>query len=308
VRWFVVGVLSVTVACGPAVPVDGDGTTSSGNDDAETTAPAPTTEPPPGDGTIATTASETTTTTGADSSDVESDDGGHHIQDPDGSCFTACDIQCDVWALDCPEGEKCMPVDDDDDDKWNRNDCRPLERAPGAVGDPCVMVVGSPFGGFDDCQLGAMCWAVDPATNEGTCAGFCMGSEANPVCLDGESCFIAYDGHVINCLPTCEPLAPACDPGFACVKSNWYSDPDPFVCIPESLVADRTAYADACDDMVDCGSGLVCVDFEHVPGCDTEKCCSLLCDPLAGNGCPELARGQLCVPFEEQPELGYCGF
>jgi hypothetical protein len=90
------------------------------------------------------------------------------------------------------------------------------------------------------------------------------------------------------------------------VKSDL--DSQGFTCIPASFVADRNAYADACDDIIGCGSGLVCVDFEHVPGCDTEKCCSLLCDPLADNGCPELARGQFCVPFEEQPELGHCGF
>jgi hypothetical protein len=299
-RWFGLGMLSVTVACGPAVPEDPAGTTSAG----ETSTPTPTTTPTPTDESTNDADTSPSTSTGTEATTTPDDGDSSGFPDPTSS--DDLNIRCDLWAQDCMDGQKCMPSEDRRSMVWGRTDCFDLAANPGAPGDPCF-VEGDQWSGVDDCELGAMCWNTNPETNAGTCAGFCMGSEANSICGDGESCFIAYDGHLILCLPTCDPLDPVCAPGLACVKSDGYPEPDPFACIPESLVMDRTAYADACDDIVGCGSGLVCVDAEHVPGCDTEKCCSLLCDPLAGNGCPELARGQLCVPFEE-PELGHCGF
>jgi hypothetical protein len=297
-----------TVACGPSVPVDPAGTTSTTSEDAsDTSTPTPTTTPTPTDESTSRADTSTSTSAGTSTGTTSDDDdgGGFIFPKPDGgSCFTSC-IECDLWAQDCMKGQKCMPSETVGSMAWDSADCFDIARDPGAPGDPCF-VEGDQWSGLDDCQISAMCWDTDPETNAGTCVGFCLGSQANPVCGDGESCFSAYDGNVILCLPECDPLGWTCAEGFACVKSSLESQG--FACIPASLVTDRDAYADTCDDIVGCGSGLVCVDAEHVPGCDTEKCCSLLCDPLAGNGCPELARGQYCVPFEEQPELGYCGF
>jgi hypothetical protein len=306
-----VALASVMLACGPNVPLDADATTTSTDGGmGETSTPPATTEPTPAD---ESTSNGSTSTSGFQSSSDEEESGG----DPTGNfvgpgCgqdaglrFTHCgDIQCDLWAQDCMRGQKCAPAEDRQPNAWGRSNCVDLVRDPGAPGDPCF-VEGDAWTGLDDCQIGVMCWDTDPETNAGTCVAFCGGSQANPTCNEGLTCFSAYDDHINLCLPPCDPLSSACGPGLACVKSNWYPA---FACIPESLVADRVAYADACDDIVGCGSGLVCVDAEDVPGCDTEKCCSLLCDPLADNGCPELARGQLCVPFGAQPEIGHCGF
>jgi hypothetical protein len=288
------------LACGPSVPLDPQGSTSAASEDAgDTSTPTPTTTPSDESTSRADTSTSTSTSTGTTSAD---DDGGFIFPNPDSSGLQ---IECDLWAQDCMKGQKCMPREIGERMAWVSTHCVDVAADAGAPGDPCL-VEGDQWSGLDDCQISTMCWDIDPGTNTGTCVGFCSGSEANPICGDGESCFSAYEGNIILCVPACDPLVSTCAEGFACVKSDYASPV--FACIPASLVADRNAYADACDDIIGCGSGLVCVDFEDVPGCDTDKCCSLLCDPLAGNGCPELARGQFCVPFEEQPELGYCGF
>jgi hypothetical protein len=114
---------------------------------------------------------------------------------------------------------------------------------------------------------------------------------------------LAYDGEINLCLPACEPLVPTCAAGHACVASY----DDLFACVPESLVADRSQYADPCDEIIGCGTGLLCTVAEDVPACATE-CCTMLCDPLAANECPDAAAGQVCIAHAETPTLGHCGF
>jgi hypothetical protein len=224
------------------------------------------------------------------------------IMDPT-ECFTHCTkITCDLWGQDCAEGEKCMPWANDGGSQWTAPRCSPVADTPGAPGDAC-MVEGNAWSGIDDCQLASMCWDVDPETNVGTCVPFCGGSEANPTCEGDAECFIAYDGAINLCLPGCDPLAPACAPGFACVDS--YADG--FACVPEELVADRSAYADTCDGIIGCGTGLLCTSAADVPTC-ADECCTMLCDPLAANGCPDAASGQVCIAHAATPTLGHCGF
>jgi hypothetical protein len=191
--------------------------------------------------------------------------------------------------------------------QWNEVLCTPVARMPGLPGDPCV-AQGSQWSGIDDCELGAMCWNVDD-TNTGSCAGFCLGSQANPTC-DVGVCFEAYPFASFNlvmlCLPSCDPLTPACDAGLACVES-YSQAPDTFACVPASLVADRSAYADACDEVIGCGTGLLCTVPADVPSCGSD-CCTTLCDPLAANVCPDAAGGQVCIAHQETPTLGHCGF
>jgi hypothetical protein len=117
---------------------------------------------------------------------------------------------------------------------------------------------------------------------------------------------MGYDGDILLCLPQCDPLVPACDEGFACVESYADALTDVFVCLPEALVADRSLYADACDEIIGCGRLAL-----HRPGpragCAGD-CCTMPCDPLVANTCSDAATGQVCIVHDATPALGHCGF
>jgi hypothetical protein len=229
-------------------------------------------------------------------SDDTSDEMGAFIQDPDGG---GVNIQCDIWGQDCNAGEKCMPWANDGGSFWNATKCVPIDRNPAQVGDPCL-VDGSGVSGLDDCDKGAMCWDVDPETNEGTCAELCTGNEANPVC-----------GVLILCLPTCDPITPdTCSDGQAC-----YPIDDNFACVPDAS-GELGGYGDACEFINVCDPGLFCADATAVPSCTSPGCCSSFCDltdPDATANCPGAAGGQECTAWYEEgsappnlDDLGAC--
>ena len=56
--------------------------------------------------------------------------------------------------------------------------------------------------GIDDCDLGSMCWDVDPETNMGTCVPLCTGTWAEPTCEDpGLQCSVIEPGVLAVCVP-----------------------------------------------------------------------------------------------------------
>jgi hypothetical protein len=217
--------------------------------------------------------------------------------------------ECDVWAQDCPEGEKCAPWANDGGTAWNATKCVSIDSSPGQPGDPCV-AEGGGLSGLDDCAGGAMCWDVDE-TGTGVCIGFCSGNEASPVCEDPDaSCVIANDGVLILCLPSCDPLLSDCGDGSAC-----YPTENSFVCVFDSS-GENGAYGDPCEFTNACDPGLWCAPAQGVPGCTTGSCCTPFCDqaePDASAQCPGAAGGQECVPWyeegQEQPgfeDVGSC--
>jgi len=222
-------------ACGPSAG-DDDGAgddTSTGSTTQSTTATttASTTASTTVGTSVGTTMSDESTTTldtgsTADTQDVTDDEGAAFYGGPrpDGGGGP---LECNSWAQDCPEGEKCMPWANDGGNSWNALKCTPLAEDPGAPGDPCT-VEGSGVSGIDDCELGAMCWAVDPDTNIGHCVAMCTGSPDAPICEDpATACAIANDGVLHLCLPTCDPLAPMCPEGESCFPVG-----DEYVCSP----------------------------------------------------------------------------
>ena len=48
---------------------------------------------------------------------------------------------------------------------WNATKCEEIPPEPDGVGEPCTVEI-SGTSGVDTCVLGAMCWDVDPETNE----------------------------------------------------------------------------------------------------------------------------------------------
>jgi hypothetical protein len=96
-----------------------------------------------------------------------------------------------------------------------------------------------------------MCWNVDPETNQGTCAGFCVGNENDPHCdHPGDECSISGSGFAI-CLPTCDPLAQDCPEGEGC----WGAGP--FFCAGDAS-GDMGAYGDPCEFVNVCDPVGVC--------------------------------------------------
>jgi hypothetical protein len=164
------------------------------------------------------------------------------------------------------------------------------------------MADNGPWGGVDDCDVGSYCWNVDAATNEGVCVTPCMGSQANPVCEDASlSCFQLLGTPVIACVPSCDPLAPACPAAMTCAMSlsSGYAP----LCISQSLGVPTGAGTD-CSFQLGCGDGFACVAAELVGNCASGSCCASICD-LAAPSCP--ADHPSCTQVPTTPDgIGAC--
>ncbi|MFO0634951.1 MAG: ribulose phosphate epimerase [Nannocystaceae bacterium] len=254
---------------GAETSVGGEGGSSTGEDPGMTSAP----------GTTVGSGGESSSSGGGD------DDGCHFICTPDTPPG-----ECDVWAQDCQEGQKCMPWANDGGSSWNSLKCVDVAQNAGQPGDECH-VEGSGVSGIDDCALGAMCWNVNEE-GLGTCVAFCGGTPASPVCEDpNASCVIANDGVLTLCLPTCDPLLQDCDPGQAC-----YPVDDGFACGPDAS-GEMGGFGDPCEFLNVCDPGLFCANAAAVPGCaGSNGCCTNFCEFSQGNAqCT--GQGQECVQW-----------
>jgi hypothetical protein len=193
-----------------------------------------------GPGTTSTTDAPTTTASPPDLPDLTTTgttDGAGFVSVPDGggSCVAAfgeyqvrC-TQCDPWAQDCPPGHKCAPFAEDGGPEWDDLKCVPLFEDLAQPGQPCT-VEGYPTSGNDDCDLGSICFFVDPDTLAGTCVPQCDGSIEAPECGPDRACRISHDGVLALCLPMCDPQLDDCPEGQVCTAND---DPDQtFVCAP----------------------------------------------------------------------------
>jgi len=200
---------------------------------------------------------------------------------------------CDLWLQDCPPGEKCMPYANDGGNAWNDARCSPIVDDPAAVGEPCT-VQDSGTSGLDTCALGAMCWAVDPETLEGTCTALCTGTPARPACEPADTtCAMGNDGTLAVCLANCDPVLADCPAGQSCFPSS-----DVFVCVPAGGI-EPVGPGEPCADISQCDSGSACIAAAEVPGCaDPLGCCSPFCnvdDPL-----PPCLAGQVCTAWYDE--------
>jgi len=214
--------------------------------------------------------------------------GGAFIMEPDGGGVA---IECDVFAQDCAEGEKCLPWANDGGGSWNATHCTPIDPNPVEIGETCI-VQGSGVSGVDNCVLGAMCWDVDPETNEGTCVEQCSCSPETPICETANTtCTIANDGVIALCLPVCNPLdAAACPDGQGCVPIG-----DLFGCAPDAS-GQLGAAGDPCEYLNACDPGLFCAAAASVPNCGggSPGCCSSFCTIGDDGSC---LAGQSCVAW-----------
>jgi len=161
-------------------------------------------------------------------------DGNTFLSEPDGGGSVG--FECDVFAQDCPAGEKCVPWANDGGSEWNATRCTPVADDPAATGEPCT-VEGGPTSGVDDCNDHTICWDVD-ARDHGTCIPLCQGDEANPECHGDQWCFVGYDASVAVCLP--EQL---CLPDGVCqCMCPGEGDPD---CAPDQCTKSEAGPPDA---------------------------------------------------------------
>ncbi|HET6585474.1 MAG TPA: hypothetical protein VFG69_18575 [Nannocystaceae bacterium] len=156
--------------------------------------------------------------------------------------------------------------------------------------------------GIDSCDVSAMCWNVDPATNQGTCVAFCSGSEANPSCPADPStqCMTAFDGVLNLCLPACHPLLQDCSEWATCVPV----DGDAFFCLPDTS-GDEGQYGDGCTYIDACDPGLFCANPAAFPACDDVACCAEFCDlalPDPSSQCTNADQGVECVSWWDENE------
>jgi len=275
------------------------------DDDPDTSGTPVTTTLDPDTGDSMTSGATEVSSTG--SVDPDSETGMMFLLEPDGGGVA---FECDLFAQVCPEGEKCMPWGNDGG-TWNATRCSPIDDNPGQPGDECS-VEGGAASGIDTCDLGSMCWDVDPKTNMGICIAMCSGDESNPICEDPDTtCSIANDGAIVLCLPSCDPIVQDCAEGQAC-----YPVADDWVCGPDAS-GEMGGYGDACEFINVCDPGLMCLDASATPGCvGAGGCCTEVCDlsdPTGDAQCTGAPEGQTCTPWYEEgtappgyEEVGAC--
>jgi hypothetical protein len=213
-------------------------------------------------------------------------------------------VACNVWAQDCPDGQKCAPYSSDGNDAADSLRCVPVEPNAKKPGEPCV-VLGEWVSGFDDCELGSLCM-TDKETLAGECIPLCAGSAEDPSCPSADQVCLISNNVLPICLPKCDPLIQDCPDGELCLALS--AD---FGCVRDES-GDMGAFGDGCHYANACDPGLFCVLSEMVPGCEDIACCSPYCDTTELDACP--GEGQECIPWygeavppEGYEDVGICG-
>jgi hypothetical protein len=218
--------------------------------------------------------------------------------------------ECDNWAQDCPRGEKCAAFADNGGNAWNATKCVLVPEDADQPGDKCT-VEGSAVSGLDSCDLGAMCWDVDPNTQEGVCVGLCTGSPDAPVCDSEFSCFVSNEGILNLCLPICDPLAQDCPGDDLCIPNP--QGQNAFSCVLDASGDEGQAF-DPCEFINACDPGLFCANPANATECspDAIGCCLPFCDLEMPAPCP--GANQECLAWFEMgtappglEAVGFCG-
>lgn len=196
---------------------------------------------------------------------------------------------CDVYAQDCPEGQKCNPYADDGGNAWNATGCFELYPLINKLGEACS---ADGANGPDSCEPGAIC-IYDPVKGSRFCESLCSCSADNPVCGAGMRC-VRYNGGALPlCKTLCDPLdLTSCPHGEVCVFTNSFE----FMCVGD-FSGELGDLGDGCGNgFSNCDPGYSCEAGNSVPGgcsSDTGACCTPLCD-LTAPACPQ---GSTCLEY-----------
>lgn len=215
-----------------------------------------------------------------------------------------CDISDSPFYL-CGDGEKCNPADPLKHGIWSGTACVPLDPDADEIGEPCT-VEGDPYSGVDTCVAGALCWAVDPETLEGTCLELCTMDFESTCETPGTLCAL-FSADLPLCLRTCDPLVQDCEEGESC-----FMGPVGGSCLPD-ISGDEGQALDMCVLILACDPGLTCLFGDlYLPGCAYPRCCSPFCDLTVMDACAGLP-GSSCLPWYPaneappgQEDIGVC--
>lgn len=234
-----------------------------------------------------------------DSGDGDGDSGDGDADTTNGSGLTTMGFvpmtdfgtpsECDPFAQDCPDGEKCVPYGSTGGN-WDANKCVPVTGS-GSAGDPCTY--GGTVEATDDCDADTHCWDVMDVDGMavGVCTPFCEGTADEPICPPETSCLIANEGSINLCVSTCDPLLQDCaGEGLACFWAN-----NDFNCI---FTTQNIPLGEPCGYINDCAEGLGCLTAEVLPNCGGSACCGSWCSVSEAAPCP--AMGTECTAFFEE--------
>jgi len=214
--------------------------------------------------------------------------------------------ECDLWAQDCPDGQKCAAYTTHAENLWDAVKCVDVVGMD-KPGDVCMSQGGA--SGIDSCIKGAMCWDVS-MDGVGTCVALCTGWQAEPVCEAMSACIITGNGVLNLCLPVCEPLLQDCPiPTEGCYP---ISDTI-FFCSPDAS-GDEGQANDPCNSANSCDKGLLCVNPTAAGmGCVRgNDCCTPFCKypegvcPNPDQQCLQWFDPKQLPPNDPQLDLGYC--
>jgi hypothetical protein len=297
------------LACGvveePPPDQDGSGTTAAVDSSTGSGVSVTSTTGGPSEPSTSTTVEPSTATSSSSGSMDET--AGDFIITPDGGVCVfegapdgfqpRCSF-CDVTLQDCARGEKCVPWANDGGDTWNATRCSEIPENPAGLGESCV-AEGSPVSGFDSCDLGLLCFEVDPRTLQGTCTAFCNEYDETS-CGPDEVC-VDYDYFApFVCLPRCDPF----DPGSCAANEACRQIGEDLLCVPDVVLPQGL---DCGADEQYCAPDQACQPDAELGNCTDPECCSLYCDLSAPN--PDLPcfamPAELCRPFFDEPPPGY---
>jgi len=291
--------ITALLACGPitAPPEDATTTTTATSEPTTTdTAPGPTTTTSP----PFPTTTELTSTT-----DIPTNTATTLSHDFIALADLPSDEDCDTFAQNCPDGEKCVPWASGGGGAWDSAKCVNVT-GDGAPGEPCTAPQGG-VAGIDDCAFGSICWNVDE-NKHGTCVAQCTGTGDHPVCPPAHDCYIAALPIINLCFPWCHPLLDDCGGTDLCIPNG-----DSFVCVLDAS-GDEGQTNDPCEFANSCDKGLFCLASAAASAaCDPQAngCCQPFCQ-LPDGPCPN--PDQLCLPWYDPmlpippgyEDLGFC--
>lgn len=203
--------------------------------------------------------------------------------------------ECDVWAQDCPFGDKCVPYSNDGSQDWNDYKCVPVQ-GDQAPGEPCTSA--GIVEATDDCDATSICFDTEEVDGMlvGTCHAQCTGSLEDPMCPVGSSCLLPADSALTLCIPQCDPLAQDCPAGDGCYWTGY-----DFYCV--FTAEPGIPLGQPCGYSNDCEPGNQCLEASFVPGCVDASCCSAYCDLSLGDAECAAQPGSVCTAFFLEGEV-----
>jgi hypothetical protein len=198
--------------------------------------------------------------------------------------------ECDVFAQDCDDGEKCVPYSSVGS-YYDGSKCVPVT-GDQAHGEPCSY--GGSALATDDCDENSGCWDFHELDGEqlGICHAFCTGTADDPHCPAGSSCSVDSSGTLAFCVITCDPVAQDCGPGLGCYWANAA-----FEC---TFTTQNIPAGEPCGLVNDCAPGLLCASSELLPTCSDTACCTRFCYLSLGDSQCDATPGTVCVSFFEE--------